>query len=179
MQGQARVNSDRIDALQEQVTEACQTHLNRAERFFGKSLPVPRLRFDIRGRTAGQYRSGRTKAESPELRFNPTLMTQEPKAFLAEVVPHEVAHLVAYTVYGQRIKPHGLEWQSVMRDVYGLEPRVTHTFDVPDSGRMKHVYVCGCEGRTHRLSSIRHKRIVSHTSQYTCRYCRQFLVQPD
>lgn len=166
------------ETLINQATLRCEESLKLAEAFFNTVLPVPRLRFDIRGRAAGQFRAGRSRKDSPELRFNPSLLIQQPEAFMAEVVPHEVAHLVAYTLYGPRIKPHGREWQGVMMEVYGLEPQVTHTFEVPDSGRFKYQYVCGCEGRVHYLSGIRHQRIQQKTSQYTCKDCRRILSPP-
>jgi SprT protein len=45
-----------------------------------------------------------------------------------QTVPHEMAHLIAYAVFGTRIKPHGHEWKYVMR-VLGKEPNRCHRLD--------------------------------------------------
>ena len=36
-------------------------------------------------------------------------------ALLEEVVTHEYAHLLAHKRHGRRIRPHGREWQALMR----------------------------------------------------------------
>ena len=163
-----------LESLAKELSLDC---LQLAAQFFDQDFPVPEIRFDLRGRSAGQYRHARSRLERAVLRFNRTLLVQNPKPFLAEVIAHEVAHLVAYHRYGMRIKPHGREWKAVMSEVYGLKPSVTHSFEVPESGRLKHLYYCDCEGRVHRLSSVRHNRITANKSQYLCRDCRATLRQ--
>ncbi len=51
--------------------------------------------------------------------------------FLREVVVHEAAHVAAYLKHGARIRPHGREWQALVRHA-GYEPRVRF-----DSGRIE------------------------------------------
>jgi predicted SprT family Zn-dependent metalloprotease len=41
---------------------------------------------------------------------------------LFETLCHEAAHIAAYYLYGARAKPHGPEWQSLLK-LAGLEPR--------------------------------------------------------
>lgn len=38
-----------------------------------------------------------------------------PPAFLAEVLCHEVAHVAAWEIHGDGIRPHGREWKALMR----------------------------------------------------------------
>ena len=40
--------------------------------------------------------------------------TENKYRFLITLI-HEIAHLVAFTEYGRRIKPHGIEWKSVFK----------------------------------------------------------------
>ena len=164
--------------LRQQVVERSASCLRLAGDHFGRHFPIPEIRFDLRGASAGQavfIRQGRK--EEIRLRFNDSLMLKNPGEFLSQVVPHEVAHLVARLVYGRRIRPHGPEWQSVMRDVLGVAPQVRHQMDVRDIARSRprHLYHCACPQREHWLSSIRHNRIQRAEQRYLCRTCRQHL----
>ncbi|MBB3142952.1 SprT family zinc-dependent metalloprotease [Halomonas organivorans] len=157
-------------------TEACRTALlDRVEAAFAlcvdvhPGLPRPRVWLDLRGRSAGQAHFGRGG-----LRFNPVLLEENRHAFLVEVVPHEMAHwLVHHLEDGHRARPHGHEWRTVMRRLFGLAPRVTHRFDTARSSPAPHRYRCGC--REHALSARRHALVRSGRA-YRCRHCAQTLV---
>jgi SprT protein len=144
------------------------------------SLPMPQIeiRFDLRGTSAGQARvHGKAFAL---IRYNPTLLSRHPAEFIAETVPHEVAHVVAFAKYGARIRPHGAEWQGVMR-YFGVVPSRCHGYDVSRlraRAVRRFLYRCSCG--THEISSIRHNRIRTQGAVYLCRRCRQPLQQePD
>ncbi len=67
------------------------------------TLPRPAVWLDLRGKGAGQAHFGRGG-----LRFNPVLFDENRRAFLVEVVPHEVAHwLVHHLADGHRARPMG------------------------------------------------------------------------
>ncbi|RKR06641.1 SprT protein [Kushneria sinocarnis] len=131
-------------------------------------VPWPRIWFDLRGRSAGQahYRRG-------GLRFNMTLYRDQPEAFLTEVVPHEMAHWVVHHSIPYRVRPHGREWQSVMREVFRLPPRVTHAFDTSQATPTPHGYRCDCE-QLHRFTVQRHA-LVRRGRRYRCRHCHGVL----
>ncbi|QJQ96787.1 MULTISPECIES: SprT-like domain-containing protein [Halomonadaceae] len=132
-------------------------------------LPRPRVWLDLRGKSAGQAHYGRGG-----LRFNPILYRENRHAFLAEVVPHEMAHwLVRHLEEGPRTRPHGREWQTVMRQLFGLEPHVTHRFDVARASPTPYRYRCTC--REHFLSARRHG-LANRGNRYRCRECAQTLV---
>ena len=38
-----------------------------------------------------------------------------PPAFLAEVLCHELAHIAAWEIHGDGVRPHGREWKELMR----------------------------------------------------------------
>lgn len=132
-------------------------------------LPRPRVWCDLRGKSAGQahFRRG-------GLRFNPVLYDENRRAFLAEVVPHEMAHwLVHHLDEGPTTRPHGHEWRTVMRRLFACEPKVTHRFDVARSSRAPHRYRCAC--REHFFTARRHG-LAEGGSRYRCRRCAQTLV---
>ncbi|MBZ5486025.1 SprT-like domain-containing protein [Halomonas aquamarina] len=137
------------------------------------TLPRPGVWFDLKGASAGQAHMGRGG-----LRFNPILLDDNRAAFFDDVIPHEMAHwLVFHLDNARRFKPHGREWQTVMRDLFGLPARVTHCFDVHKAQPAPYLYRCGC--RTHALTPRRHA-LVSKGRRYRCRHCRKSLVHtPD
>ncbi|WP_246837722.1 SprT-like domain-containing protein [Salinicola sp. MH3R3-1] len=133
-------------------------------------LPRPAIWFDLRGRSAGQahYQRG-------GLRFNWTLLRENRQAFMDEIVPHEMAHwLVFHLEEGARARPHGREWQTVMRQLYGLKPTVTHRFDIARASPSPYLYRCRCEV-LHRFTGRRHSQAMKG-SRYLCRHCRTTLT---
>lgn len=136
---------------------------------FHPQLPRPEVWFDLRGKSAGQAHYVRGG-----LRFNPVLLRENREAFLAEVVPHEMAHWLVYHLEGGPwMRPHGHEWKTVMRRLFGLVPRTTHPFDVRRSSPAPYCYRCQCD--EHFFSARRHALARKGTS-YKCRQCAQTLV---
>ena len=137
--------------------------------------PMLEVRCDLRGKAAGQvrhYADGRLV-----IRYNLGMARLQPRQFIAETVPHEVAHVITWLCHGRRARPHGEEWRAVMRH-FGIEdaPRC-HDFAVPpqDTRRQRRwSYRCDCQ--THQLSSTRHNRVL-RGQQYLCRSCGQPLRQ--
>ncbi len=145
------------------------TLLAEAAAWLRSAPPDPQIRFDLRGRAAGQARFG---ARGPwVIRYNPVLLRANGEDFLATTVPHEVAHLIAFARHGSGIRPHGTEWQAIMRH-FGAAPERCHRYDVcaragPHASGSS-PYHCDCRG--HRLSSIRHHRVLAGRT-YICRRC--------
>ncbi len=173
------------------VTDYSQIAINRvysslakAENYYQCSFPVGEVLFNLRGRAAGQVRFpiASKKNVLPEIRFNQYLLNTYREEFINEVVPHECAHLVVYRLfqlkkYKSRIKPkpHGSEWQFVMQEIYGLKPRVTHTFEVKGATMNRFPYSCACDGKVHQLTVIRHNKVLKQRSNYLCKYCGEKL----
>ncbi|MGL5037794.1 MAG: SprT family zinc-dependent metalloprotease [Aeromonas sp.] len=167
--------SAELESLLLARVEACFAH---AEAHLGRTFARPPVHCNIRGRAAGSAR-----LQSWELRFNPTLYQANQQAFLAEVVPHEVAHLLVYALWGEqcgkgrnqtRVLPHGKQWQAVMQEVFGLEPRTTHTFDLTVLAQRTMPYRCHCQ--QHQLSIRRHYKVLRGQARYHCRRCKQLLA---
>lgn len=134
-----------------------------AENYFRIKLKIPSMNFKQRGRTAGT-----AYLQLNEVRFNRFMLNQNPVEFIATVVPHEVAHIVVYQVYGRNVKPHGQEWRAVMEHLFNVEACRTHDFDTP---RPKNVFLYQCDCQTHEFSAQRHGR-ASKGTRYLCRACR-------
>ncbi len=140
-----------------------------AEQYYLKSFSRPEVLINLRGRSAGI-----AELQNNRLRFNAVLLKENEQDFLAEVVPHEVAHLLAWKIYGRGIRPHGAEWQQIMQQVFGLAPSRTHSFDVKRSAKMGYFYTCACSNKKHALTIRRHNRILSGQS-YICLLCKSHL----
>jgi len=146
--------------------------LDQAARHFGITAPPVEIRFDLRGRGAGQVR--RQAGAVWTVRYNPLLLERHGEDFLTHTLPHEVAHVMAFRLHGAGIAPHGSEWRELMR-FFGATPTRCHDYDVSDLGVRtlnRFHYRCGC--RSHQLTSIRHQRI-QRGQRYLCRACGQAL----
>ncbi len=154
--------------LQERVTDRTARLLAEAADWLRIARPEVAVRFDLRGRAAGQ---ARLAERGPALiRYNPVLLRAHPETFLTSTVPHEVAHLIAFARHGARIRPHGAEWVAIMRR-FGAQPRRCHDYDVSGlkTRQLRELdYHCACRG--HRLTSIRHHRVLAGQT-YICRQC--------
>ena len=155
-------------ALHGRVVAHTRILLAQGGHWLGISPPEAQIRFDLRGRAAGQARF------SPRgpwvVRYNPVLLWANAEDFLVTTVPHEVAHLVAYARHGARIRPHGPQWRAIMH-FFGVAPERCHRYDlsaVRARALQEFDYHCSCRG--HRLSSIRHNRVLAGGS-YICRRC--------
>lgn len=154
--------------LQTEAAARTRALLSQALRSLGREPQGLEIRFDLRGGAAGQARFG---GKGPwVIRYNPILLRENPQSFIAQTVPHEVAHLLAYLRHGRRIRPHGPEWRAIMLQL-GAAPERCHRYDltrVPRRALRVFPYHCGCGD--HELSTIRHHRVLAGQT-YLCRRC--------
>lgn len=148
-----------------QKVEYCIRH---ASSYFGQNFRLPKISFTQRGKIAGCAR-----LQTNELRFNPVLLGDNVEAFLEEVVPHEVCHLLAYTLFG-KVRPHGKEWQSLMLELFKLKGQTYHQMDVTKVKGKSFNYQCKCGPI--ELSIRRHNKVVRGQQTYICRKCRSPLT---
>ena len=111
--------------MPEQLNTRVEDCFQLAESFFKRPFKRPVVSLKLRGQKAGV-----AHLHENLLRFNPQLYRENTDDFLKQTVAHEVAHLIAHQLFGDRIQPHGEEWQLIMRGVYELPPNRCHTYDV-------------------------------------------------
>ncbi len=151
------------------ATAAIEQSCKLAEDYFSVSLSIPTVNLNQRGKIAGS-----AHLQKNLIKLNRKLFIQNYDEFLHQVIPHEVAHIICYQQFG-RVKPHGLEWQSVMRSIFKLDAQVTHKFDVSDVGMQDFAYQCECNNLI-MLSVVRHNKVRRGTQQYRCQKCKAVLI---
>ncbi|MDT0594021.1 SprT family zinc-dependent metalloprotease [Glaciecola petra] len=132
-------------------------------------LKIPRIELGQRGKVAGS-----AHLQHNLIKLNTLLFEQNKQYFLDEVIAHELAHILVYQLYGPT-KPHGKEWQHIMRSVFERIPHTKHGLDISNIGIKQVAYKCGCD--TVYLSMTRHNKIIKGKQQYVCKKCRQTLRQ--
>lgn len=158
------LSDDLKQRLQLQVSECYKIASRRLEAVF----PLPTVLFNQRGKIAGC-----ALLQSNTLRFHPVIYQQNQLHFLEHVVPHEVAHLIVWHLYG-KTAPHGKEWKSIMTQVFELPPARTHQYDVENIGVKSITYFCGCGELP--LTIRRHNKVIKGF-QYRCKACNETLIQ--
>ncbi|KHT52531.1 hypothetical protein RJ41_11265 [Alteromonas marina] len=137
----------------------------QAEQYFKRSFDRPTITFRRSGKNAGT-----AFLQQNRVNFHPLLFKDNVDAFLEDVIPHEVSHLLVWTLFG-RVQPHGKEWRSIMLGVFKRSPSATHQFDVKQVAKT-FLYECNCD--TYALSTRRHNKILKG-AQYRCRKCQSLL----
>jgi len=146
------------------VVERC---YHTAEQRLGRQFPRPEVLFNQRGKIAGC-----ALLQKNMLKFHPKIYEQNKAHFLEHVVPHEIAHLLVWQLFG-KTAPHGRQWQHMMVNVFNVPPSRTHQYNVDDIG-IKHItYHCDCGDI--KLTMRRHNNVLKGTI-YRCKTCRQNLM---
>lgn len=165
-------NNLSTDKLKDHVRDAVCRAESRARAFYVIKLPQAELDFSLRGRCAGQACVERRGTTS--LRINLQLLAENLDDYLHQTIPHEVAHLVVnWQARKARLKPkpHGAEWQAVMRDCFGLEPIRCHSYQTTPARVVPRPFHYTCSCREHLLTSIMHNKI-GLSYQALCKACR-------
>lgn len=82
---------------------------------------------------------------------------------LKEVVPHEIAHLLARFLYGQWIRSHGREWRKLAQwlgstgKACAASEQIMAVADANRNNRKRYEYQCGTH--TFTVSAIMHNKI--------------------
>ncbi|KOC89707.1 SprT family zinc-dependent metalloprotease [Winslowiella iniecta] len=158
-------------ALQQSVMRALRNKLQLANQRLERDYPEPKLVYQQRGTAAGT-----AWLQNWEIRLNPVLLLENQQAFIDEVVPHELAHLLVWKHFG-RVAPHGKEWKWMMEQILDVPAQRTHQFEVSSVRSRTFPYRCGCQ--QHQLSVRRHNRVLRGESEYRCLHCGDILKAGD
>lgn len=150
-----------------------QQKVDQASVFLHCTFPEPRVNYRQRGTAAGSAR-----LHDWEIRLNPVLLIENQQAFIDEVIPHELAHLLVYHQFG-KVAPHGKEWRYIMETVFKVPANRTHQFSVRSVLMQSvcsktFVYCCHCQ--QHELSIRQHNKVLRGKSCYVCRQCGERLT---
>jgi SprT protein len=134
---------------------------------YGREFDRPEIRYDLRGRVAGQ-RNGKS------LRFNLDLLDDDAthSEMINQVVPHEVAHWVQRILYPDS-QSHGYEWAEIMH-VLGVPAKRTHSMAVKPARVHKRPYIYACNCREFNITPLLHRKMQNGQRRY-CRNCRGYL----
>lgn len=141
-----------------EITRKVQELVRKGNDLYKLNLPMPRVRFDLRGRSAGQaYR----KMGEYGVRFNrDMIMNSGWDHLINDTVPHEVAHLFGF--YTEQDRGHGRVWYSICRALGGSGQRC-HSEEVTYANGKTYYYTTST-GHVVTFSSNRHSKIQRGTS---------------
>lgn len=137
----------------------------QANKKFNLNMPIPSIEFFIKGHVAGWAHCQQHKVE-----YNITIAKAYPDRFHNTVI-HEVAHLVVYTIYGDKVAAHGKEFKSIDLMLGGLGTTY-HSYDIihtiPTRTLTRYICKCTCgEGKYTKKVSL---------GGYRCKICKTSLV---
>ncbi|KGA31716.1 MULTISPECIES: SprT family zinc-dependent metalloprotease [Pectobacterium] len=162
------MNTPRIPIASHQAVMRClRDKLQQANLTLQTDYTEPTVNYQQRGSTAGT-----AWLQHWEIRLNPVLLQENQQAFIDEVVPHELAHLLVYARFG-RVAPHGKEWRWMMESVLHVPAKRTHRFAVQSVQGKTFTYLCDCQ--RHELTIRRHNRVLRGETEYRCRRCGKTL----
>lgn len=154
-----------------QLEKSLQRYITKAESLLSCRFPTPDILYNVRGKVAGK-----AYLSQWQIRLNPTLLAENQTAFIEQVLPHELAHLITYHQFG-RVKPHGKEWQYVMVHIFDLPPETRHSFDIRSVQGKTFLYHCQCQD--HQLSIRHHNKIERKQTRYHCTLCGSELTMKN
>ena len=110
-----------VTAMKERATRKVWQVLEELNEEYNAEFDFPKLEWVVCGTTAG-----RAWLQQWRIQLNEQLCKENTEDFMNDTIPHEVAHLVAYKVFGD--DGHGEGWRSVMRAL-GLNPTRCHDYN--------------------------------------------------
>ena len=149
-------NADRIDAVRKKIADI----LYRADQLYGLDMNKVKIRFDLRGRSAGQAgcRIGIDgKTYDHYIRINVSMIsTGGFDHIFNETIPHEIAHIVCY-MNPSLGRNHDAGWRRVCQALGGKGDRC-HTQEVVFANGNTYTYVT-TTGHKVNMSQQRHRKI--------------------
>ena len=110
-----------VTQMKEQASRKVWQVLEELNEEYNAEFDFPKIEWVVCGTTAG-----RAWLTQWRIQLNEQLCKENLQDFMNDTIPHEVAHLVAYKVFGD--DGHGDGWRSVMRAL-GLNPTRCHEYN--------------------------------------------------
>ena len=160
-------------AQKDHVIEETARYIALANDLYQTNFATIPVYFNLKGHTIGMYK---VSAHKKIIRYNEMIFHKYFEENIKETVPHEVAHYIVDMQFGlKKVRPHGLEWRSIMRGFGANASRVAR-YDLSDIPKRRYStieYKCACQ--IHQLGIRRHNKVVQGKSHYTCRHCGSLL----
>ena len=115
--------------------------------------------------------AGRAWLQTGLVEFSTSLYEANTDAFMEDTIPHEVAHIIAYRVYGS--SGHDAAWKQVC---YALGSNTSRLHSFKTNKNNGTAMRCGC--MTHYFSPQR-MAWVRKGKVYSCKHCNQILVKVE
>jgi len=172
------------EQMMQYVRDEVLTRMDQAMQYYARSLDVPEVKFHRNVTRAGQA-YGRGNWVEFNIGYLMSDRLEDRIDMIEETIPHEVAHIIVYQLWS-KAKPHGEEWQKVMRTVFRIEPQRTHGYcerSAKQTVRRQRqwTYACDCDSPFSFVNTTKKNRIESmhrlcdeHGSSagYKCRKCK-------
>lgn len=133
----------------------------------------PAVRFDLCGTSAAavEHDTGAPAQSKALLRINASFLYHYAQDTIDLAIPHQIAHVAARWIWGERIRPHNREWVAVMR-LFNMNPLPCGAKCTEPDPKVRHfAHLCACVGKTHKVSAYRHRRILRKQAVYHCHRC--------
>ena len=155
-----------------EIIEAVENCFKKAEILFKKKLGRPVIKFDIRGVRMACQAEAFSLTGFSKIRFNPNFMKDNFDFIKTSTVPHEVAHIVEFYVYGKI--SHSRNWKSICRALGG-SGKTRHNLILSEetikNAEIKNsTFKAKCKCKTHEITKNLRTRMLKG-SQYSCRSC--------
>lgn len=146
--------------IKNKIEQLCHALLEKGNRLFGTKAVIHEIRWDLVGQAAG---IAGIKNGVWYLRFNVAVLENHPSDMIQNTVPHEIAHLIVYSLKRQgrsHDAGHGRDFKRVCLALGGNALRC-HSLDV-EKARVHTKYEYKTDsGRTVKVGSAVHKKIQS------------------
>lgn len=155
----SRIKAEEVaPALRLKARDAMARCMDLANERLHTRFLMPSCSFDLRGKAAAQ-----TWVEKNHIRLNPTLYVQDTERFVREVIPQQIAFLLARQT-DPKASVRSESWMRVMR---ALGFRDVAPKEAPSAAAYR--YRCGC--KEFEVTQRRHERLQSGAVQL-CPSCR-------
>lgn len=143
-----------LELLKQKVHKKIEKCIKKAERYYKMEFKYPYVKFCNLGNIGGCYIH---RERVGLIEFNYHMLKENSKHFIDETVPHEVAHLIAFSI-DPFCGVHGNLWKEVM-DLYRIHPSLYHSYDTFSSFKFlknKQIKTCSLCSKKFLFAESRH-----------------------